>query len=89
MKITIERLENLIKTAIASNADIADVQELKDHLDDLKSGKLSMSQPDIAFEYETRDADGTKVRGFSTAPISPDDDDDFEGVTFRKISHNN
>lgn len=89
MKITIERLENLIKTAIESNADIAYVQDLKDHLDDLKSGKLSMSQPDIVFDYEKQDADGTKVRVFSTAPVSPDDDDDFEGVTFRKISLNN
>lgn len=87
MKITIERLENLIKTAIASDADIAEVQDLKDHLDDLKSGRLLMSQPDIA--YEKVNADGTKVRGFSTAPVSPEDDDDFEGVTFRKISLNN
>lgn len=89
MKITIERLEHLIKTAIASNADIADVQDLKDHLDDLKSGRLLMSQPDVSFEYEKLDPDGTKVRGFSTAPVSPGDDDDFEGVTFRKISLNN
>ena len=88
MRITIERLKDIIKTAIASNADIAYVQELEDHLDDLKSGRLAMSQPGVAFEYEIRDADGTKVRGFSTAPVSPDDDD-FEGLTFRKISLNN
>lgn len=43
-----------------------------------------MNQPDIAFEYERRDAEDTKFRGLFTAPFSPDDDD-FEGVTFRKI----
>ncbi|NER36387.1 MAG: hypothetical protein F6J93_20795 [Oscillatoria sp. SIO1A7] len=89
MKITVKDLEELIKTAIESGADTLEVQDLQEHLYELKSGQLLMDRRDITFQSETVEPDGTKVICFSTTPFSPEDDDDFEGVTFRKIKSKN
>ncbi|MEH1824796.1 MAG: hypothetical protein V7L22_05430 [Nostoc sp.] len=84
MIVTVEDLEKLIQTAKEDGADPAEIQELQEHLSEIKSEKL-LSNPDATFSYEKTESDGTKVICVSTAPFLPDDDDDFEGVTFKPV----
>lgn len=84
MLVTTKDIEKLIQDAKAAGADPAEIEDLEDHLSEINSGKL-MFIPDSAFRYQKIDKDGTKVICFSTAPVSPDDDDDFEGVSFKSV----
>jgi hypothetical protein len=89
MKITVNKLRDLIKIAKESGADPLELEDLQEQLYEFESGKPLMDRRNITFQSETVEPDGTKVVRFSTAPLSPNDEDDFEGLTFRKINHEN
>ncbi len=84
MLVTTKDIEKLIQDAKAAGADLAEIDELEDHLSEIKSGKL-MFIPDSAFSYQKIEKDSTKVICLSTVPVSADDDDDFEGVSFKPL----
>ncbi|MBD1944224.1 hypothetical protein H6F50_17975 [Coleofasciculus sp. FACHB-712] len=86
MIVTVRDVENLIQEAKTAGADPAEIQELQEHLSEIKSGKL-MSNAYTSFMYEEIQRDGGRVVCMSTAPVSPEDDDDFEGVTFKPVKH--
>ncbi|MBD1904698.1 hypothetical protein NDI37_02640 [Funiculus sociatus GB2-A5] len=86
MLVTITDIEKLIQQAKQAGAAPGEIQELQEHLSEIKSGKL-MSNADTSFMYEEIQSDGGRVVCVSTAPVSPEDDDDFEGVTFKPVKH--
>lgn len=87
MLVTSADIEKLILDAKTAGAPPDEIQELQEHLEDIKSGKL-MNKVSGAFVYEKVDSQGRKVLQGSTAPIFPEDDDDFKGLTFQPIKSN-
>ncbi|MBW4475868.1 MAG: hypothetical protein KME54_03085 [Tolypothrix brevis GSE-NOS-MK-07-07A] len=84
MIVTAKYIKNLIQAAKDAGADPAQIQELQEELSEIESGKL-LSRANTTFSYEKTESDGTKVICVSTAPFSPEDDDDFEGVTLKPV----
>ena len=84
MLVTVKDIQNLIQEAKNAGVDYAEIEDLQEHLQEIESGKL-MSSSDAAFMYEETERDGRRVVCLSTVPVSPEDDDDFEGVTFKPV----
>lgn len=84
MLVTATDIEKLIQEAKEAGVTPAELKDLEEHLLEIKSGKL-MSDADTAFMYEEIESDGGRVICVSTAPVAAEDDDDFEGVTFKPV----
>jgi HPt (histidine-containing phosphotransfer) domain-containing protein len=84
MIITATDIEQLIKQAKDSGVPPNELEDLKEHLEEVRSEKL-MSNSDATFYYQVTESDGRRVISISTAPVSPDDNDDFEGASFKPI----
>ncbi|MBZ8182666.1 MAG: hypothetical protein SAL07_20735 [Oscillatoria sp. PMC 1051.18] len=85
MLVTAKDIEKLIEEAKASGAAPAEIEELQDHLSEIKSGAL-YSKTEATFMFEETKSDGSRVIRLSTSPMSvEEDDDDFEGVTLKPI----
>ena len=81
---TAKDLRKLIQQANEWQAKPEEIEELREHLEEIESGVLADSA-DSTFVYEKIEDDNSRVVGWSTAPINPQDDDDFEGVTFKSV----
>jgi hypothetical protein len=84
MKITPEYLENIISEARESGASLGEIRELEDYLEQIKSNGLK-DEKNAVFTYKTVDEDGKTVIRASTAPIHPDDQDDFADLTPKSV----
>lgn len=82
--ITAAKIEKLIKNAEAEGVPESELQELREELAEVKSGKLERADK-TRLMYKEVIRDGQSIVRVSTAPPSLDDDDDFEGVTFKPI----
>ena len=81
---TAKDLRKLIQQAQEWHAKPEEIEELREHLKEIESGMLT-DCADSTFVYEKIEDDNSRVVYFSTAPINPQDDDDFEGVTFKSV----
>jgi GAF domain-containing protein len=81
-----KEIEFLIEEAVNAGIPENELEELREHLEDIKSGRLIEEAPTVVYQEVEDDhkmkRDGGKEIIISTAPGL---DDDFEGVTLKKI----
>lgn len=82
MKVTPQYVQGLIDQAIDSGASAERINELKSYLEQIKSVKLK-SASSGKYTYKTKDDQGKTIVRRSTVPITPGDDSNFEGLSFR------
>jgi len=85
--VTAQKIEKLIKEAEEAGIPEAELQELREDLDDIKHGRV-MKPIATGLTHKEVISHGKRVVRVSTAPIPPDDsldEDEFEGVTFKPV----
>ncbi len=83
MPVTVEKIEARLQEARAARVPENELQELCEYLEELKMGRLA-SQKDDGEMYKKVEKEEETIVRISTAPMTSDDDD-FEGVPFKKV----
>lgn len=84
MKVTSRYLQDIISEALEGGASPEEIKELEDYLKQVESNRLNDGK-NAVFTYKTVDEDGKTIIRASTAPIDPDDKDDFADLTPKPI----
>jgi hypothetical protein len=84
-EISANKIQRLIEEAEQAGVPDEELQELRDYLAELKSvGKIMRKVDTEPMSQESR-KNGKMFICVSTAPISSNNDDDFEGLTLKPV----